>query len=156
MKSLLFLGVVFLAALALPGVRGKVFGRCELARVLLQHGFSGFVGRKVADWVCLAQHESGYRTDVVHDNGDSRDYGIFQINSLYWCDDGRTPGTKNACQISCSKLLDDNIEDDIRCAKMIALEARGLTPWVAWNRYCQGDVDVYVQGCWHSDPRNIL
>uniref|UniRef100_A0A8D2JHZ7 lysozyme n=1 Tax=Varanus komodoensis TaxID=61221 RepID=A0A8D2JHZ7_VARKO len=107
MKLLLFLGLSLLAVLVVPSAEGKIFQRCELARVLKQHQLEGFVGRKVADWVCLAQHESSYNTAAVHDNGRSRDYGIFQIN----------------------KLLDDNIADDIACGKQIAREARGLTPW---------------------------
>ncbi|XP_053144703.1 lysozyme C-like isoform X2 [Hemicordylus capensis] len=120
MKTLLFLGLSLLVALAVPSAEG----------------------------VCLAKHESDYRTDAVNDNGSSRDYGIFQINSQYWCDDGKTPGSKNACHISCYKLLDDNISDDIQCAKKIAQEARGLSPWVAWNRYCRGkDLSSYVKGC---------
>ncbi|XP_060109189.1 lysozyme C-like [Heteronotia binoei] len=147
MKTILFLGLILFAVLQLPRAEGKTFGRCELARVLWQNGFEGYIGHKTADWVCLAQHESGYQTDAVHDNGSSRDYGIFQINSQYWCDDGRTPGTENACRISCSKFLDDNIKDDMRCAKKIALEAGGLTPWEAWHRYCQRNVDRYVRGC---------
>lgn len=33
-----------------------------------------------------------------------KDYGIFQINSFKWCDDG-TPGGKNKCKIPCSGTL---------------------------------------------------
>lgn len=54
--------------------------------------------------VCLAQHESNFNTGATNYNpGDqSTDYGIFQINSRYWCDDGKTPGAVNACGIPCS------------------------------------------------------
>ncbi|KAM6233088.1 LOW QUALITY PROTEIN: lysozyme C-like [Spheniscus humboldti] len=96
--------------------------------ILRQHGFEGFVGKTVADWI-LVKHESSYNTKVFHDNGVSRDYGIFQINSQYWCEDGKTHGSKNVCHISCSKFQDDNIEDDIRCAKKIAQGANGLSCW---------------------------
>ncbi|XP_054859836.1 lysozyme C-like [Eublepharis macularius] len=155
MKILLFLGLFLLMVLAMPGAEGKVFERCELARVLQWHGFNGFVGRKVADWVCLVKHESNYKTDAIHDNGSNRDYGIFQINSKYWCEDGKTPESKNGCQIPCSKLLDDDIEDDICCARKIALDANGLTRWPGWVKYCQGDVDSYVKGCKLRDLENI-
>ncbi|NXC54849.1 LYSC protein, partial [Aleadryas rufinucha] len=120
--------LVFLG-LALPGTQGKVFSRCEMVRILRRYGFEGFEGTTVADWVCLVEHESSYNTRAYNNNGPSRDYGIFQINSKYWCNDGRTAGAKDACHISCSKLLTDNIEDDVRCAKKIAREAHGLSPW---------------------------
>lgn len=54
--------------------------------------------------VCLAQHESNFNTKATNYNsgGQSTDYGIFQINSRYWCSDGKTPKAVNACGISCS------------------------------------------------------
>ncbi|KAM9113400.1 lysozyme C-like [Pangshura tecta] len=99
--------------------------------------------------VCLAKHESSYNTRAINRNKDgSSDYGIFQLNSKYWCYDGRTPGASNGCRIHCSKFLDDNITDDIKCAKLIAQRARGLTPWVAWKKHCRGkDLRPYVRGC---------
>ncbi|KAI6072825.1 Lysozyme C-like protein [Aix galericulata] len=148
-KSILFFGflLVFLG-LTLPGTQGRKIPRCELVKILRNHSFEGFVGKTVADWVCLVQHQSNYNTHAFRDEGKSRDYGIFQINSKYWCDDGKTPGTSNTCRINCSKFLDDNIEDDIRCAKIIAKEARGLKRWVAWKKHCKGKkLDSYVKGC---------
>eukprot|EP00075_Anas_platyrhynchos_P001103 XP_005014665.1 lysozyme C-like [Anas platyrhynchos] len=148
-KSILFFGflLVFLG-LTLPGTQGRIIPRCELVKILRNHGFKGFVGKTVADWVCLVQHQSNYSTHAFRDEGKSRDYGIFQINSKYWCDDGKTHGTSNTCRINCSKFLDDNIEDDIRCAKIIAKEANGLSRWVAWKKHCKGKkLDSYVKGC---------
>ncbi|XP_065505452.1 lysozyme C-like [Caloenas nicobarica] len=148
-KSMLFFAflLVFLG-LALPGTQGKRIHRCDLVKILRRHGFEGFVGKTVADWVCLVKHESDYSTAACNNKGPSRDYGIFQINSRYWCDDRKTRGSKNACRINCSKFQDDNIEDDIRCAKQIATRARGLRPWVAWRKYCNGKpLSSYVNGC---------
>ncbi|NWU20547.1 LYSC protein, partial [Dyaphorophyia castanea] len=148
-KSMLFLGflLVFLG-LAVPGTQGRVISRCEMVRILRRHGFEGFVGKTVADWMCLVKYESSYNTKAYNNNGPSRDYGIFQINSKYWCNDGRTAGAKNACHINCSQLLNDNIEDDIRCAKKIAQEARGLTPWYGWKNHCRGrNLSSFVRGC---------
>ncbi|EMP26557.1 Lysozyme C [Chelonia mydas] len=80
--------------------------------------------------VCLARPKSCYNTQAIDRNKDgSSDCGIFQINSKYWCYDGRTPGASNGCHMPCSKLLDNNIADDIRCAKLNARKARGLMPW---------------------------
>ncbi|CAM9829829.1 unnamed protein product [Bubo scandiacus] len=147
-KSVLFFGFLLVFfGLALPGTQAKIIRRCDLVKILRKHGFEGFEGTTVADWVCLVQHESGYNTEAFHNNGASRDYGIFQINSQYWCEDGKTRGSKNACHIRCSKLQ-DNIEDSIRCAKKIAREAHGLSPWYGWRNHCKGrNLHSYVKGC---------
>ncbi|XP_042310045.1 lysozyme C-like [Sceloporus undulatus] len=143
MKMLLFLGVCLLAALAVPSAEGKKMKRCDVARYLKKH-----VKDKVADWVCLVEHESSYNTKAINNNGNSRDYGLFQINSKYWCDDGKTAGAKNACHIKCNKFLDDNLDDDMTCALKIAHEAKGLTPWVGWKKHCKGkNVSKYIKGC---------
>ena len=54
--------------------------------------------------VCLARWESNYNTRATNYNrGDkSTDYGIFQLNSRWWCNDGKTPKAVNACRIPCS------------------------------------------------------
>ncbi|KAI7793056.1 hypothetical protein IRJ41_003303 [Triplophysa rosa] len=56
-------------------------------------GISGYAGASLGDWVCFQYWESRYNTAATNRNRDgSTDYGIFQINSQYWCDDGCTPG----------------------------------------------------------------
>uniref|UniRef100_A0A8C5KTM2 lysozyme n=1 Tax=Jaculus jaculus TaxID=51337 RepID=A0A8C5KTM2_JACJA len=119
MKALLPLGLLLLSVT----VQGKVFERCELARTLKRAGMDGYRGISLANWVCLARWESNYNTRATNFNrGDqSTDYGIFQINSRYWCNDGKTPRAVNGCGISCD---------------------------VAWRNRCQGrDLTEYVRGC---------
>lgn len=51
--------------------------------------------------VCLTNWESHFNTNAINHNRDgSTDYGIFQINSRWWCDD-RTTTTSNACNVAC-------------------------------------------------------
>ncbi|XP_078468343.1 lysozyme C-1/C-2-like [Lampetra planeri] len=126
-----------------PRTRAKVFARCELAKALYDMG----VGKaSLGDWVCLAFAESSYSTAATHRNPNgSTDYGIFQINSKWWCDNG-TKG-HNACQVKCSELLEDDITKSVACAKLI-VQQQGLKAWYGWKSKCQGkDVSVYVQGC---------
>ncbi|XP_075298898.1 lysozyme C-like [Opisthocomus hoazin] len=148
-NSVLFFGFLLaFLGLAVPGTEGKTIRRCELVKILRKHGFEGFKGTTIADWICLVKHESNYNTEAYNDNGPSRDYGIFQINSKYWCNDGKTRGAVNGCRINCSKLLNNNLEDDIKCAKKIAEQARGLTPWYGWKNHCKGkNLSSYVKGC---------
>ncbi|XP_005081550.2 lysozyme C-2-like [Mesocricetus auratus] len=146
MKVLLILGFLLLSVT----VQAKVYSRCEFARTLKSHGMDGYRGISLANWVCLAQHESGFNTGATNYNPGSRstDYGIFQINSKYWCNDGKTPGAVNACGIPCSALLKNDITQAITCAKRIATSSQGLRAWVAWKAYCQNrNLSQYVRNC---------
>uniref|UniRef100_A0A8C0DLB1 lysozyme n=1 Tax=Balaenoptera musculus TaxID=9771 RepID=A0A8C0DLB1_BALMU len=100
MKAVLILGLLLLPV----AVQGKIFERCELARTLKRFGLDGFKGISLANWVCLAKWESSYNTRATNYNpgNKSTDYGIFQINSRYWCNDGKTPRAFNGCHIRCS------------------------------------------------------
>ncbi|XP_057599115.1 lysozyme C-like [Hippopotamus amphibius kiboko] len=145
MKALLILGLLLLSV----AVQGKIYERCELARTLKMLGLDGYRGVSLANWVCLAYWESHYNTQATNYNpGDrSTDYGIFQINSHYWCNDGKTPGAVNGCGILCSALLQDDISQAVACAKKIVSQ-QGITAWVAWRAHCQNqDLRPYIQGC---------
>ncbi|KAI4895954.1 hypothetical protein NFI96_020226 [Prochilodus magdalenae] len=117
---------VWVLLLLVMAASAKRFTRCELARTLKAAGMSGFRGVSLANWVCLVNSESSYNTQVINRNTDgSKDYGIFQINSRWWCSNGQSP-SHNTCRISCSQLLTDNISTAIRCAKTIVSQ-QGIT-----------------------------
>ncbi|XP_040202321.1 lysozyme C-1-like [Rana temporaria] len=145
MKLLLFLA----ACLGLYYTsEGMVYSHCELYRIFKETGLDGYHGISAANWICLAYYESGYNTDAVNNNGPSRDYGIFQINSKWWCNDGKTAGAVNACKISCQSLLNSNIYDDIECAKRVVRDPDGISAWVAWRNHCRGkDLSRFTAGC---------
>ncbi|XP_063301802.1 lysozyme C-1-like [Pelobates fuscus] len=145
MKLTVFVGLLIgLIGLA----QGKVYSKCELFRIFKQTGLAGYHGYSAADWICLARYESNYNTAAVNNNGPSRDYGIFQINSKWWCNDGKTSGGKNACRISCQSLLNDNIYDDIECAKRVVRDPNGISAWVAWRNHCKGrNLSQFTAGC---------
>ncbi|XP_028640205.1 lysozyme C-2-like [Grammomys surdaster] len=146
MKALLTLGLLLLSV----SVEAKVYERCELAKILKSNGMAGYRGVSLADWLCLAQHESNYNTQATNYNpgGQSTDYGIFQINSRYWCNDGKTPKAVNACGISCSALLQDDITQAIQCAKRVVRDPQGVRAWVAWQKHCQNrDLSQYTRNC---------
>ncbi|XP_057596924.1 lysozyme C, tracheal isozyme-like isoform X2 [Hippopotamus amphibius kiboko] len=144
MKALLILGLLLLSV----AVQGKVYNPCELASTLKRLGLAGYRGVSLANWVCLARWESSYNTRAINHNRDgSTDYGIFQINSRYWCNDGKTPRAVNGCGIPCSALLQDDIRPAVACAKKIVSQ-QGITAWVAWKTHCRGkDVGPYLKGC---------
>lgn len=107
---------------------------------------------QVATWVCIARHESEYNTAAV--NHGSGDHGLFQISNLFWCS---PPGDGYACGLSCSDLEDDDIEDDVICAKRIhrehtRLSGDGFNAWVVYGSHCKGqDLNKYIDGCFRDD-----
>lgn len=119
------------------GVGGRrTLDRCELAREMDDLD----VPRdELARWVCIAEHESSYRTWVVGPpNSDgSRDHGIFQINDRYWClpsDGGRS---SNGCQVNCDALRTDHINRAVRCAQKVKRE-QGWDAWSVYRPHCSG------------------
>ncbi|KAI4890704.1 hypothetical protein NFI96_000390, partial [Prochilodus magdalenae] len=144
---------VWVLLLLVTAASAKTFTRCELARTLKAAGMSGFRGVSLANWVCLVNSESSYNTQAININRDgSGDYGLFQINSHWWCSNGRSP-SYNTCRISCSQLLTDDISTAIRCAKTIVSQ-QGITAWVGWSARCKNrDVSQYIA---ETYSRNII
>lgn len=125
--------LIILAIFAFTGALAKIFDKCTLAKELVRLGIPK---SELPDWVCIAQYESSFNTKAVgrpNSNG-SRDWGLFQINDIYWCQSkGRS---YNMCKMSCNDLLTDSIAKSVQCARLIKKQ-QGLSAWVAWNNNCQ-------------------
>ncbi|KAK8720358.1 hypothetical protein OTU49_013381, partial [Cherax quadricarinatus] len=77
----------------------KVYKKCEMAGILERQ--LRLPRDQIKNFVCIAQYESGFNTAALNRNKNgSKDYGIFQINSMYWCHDD-TKGKSNSCGIQC-------------------------------------------------------
>ncbi|XP_074872605.1 lysozyme C, milk isozyme-like [Carettochelys insculpta] len=139
--------VTLLACLSMGG-QGKIFTRCELAQALKDGGMDGYEGYSLANWVCLAFYESGFDTAAVVANPDgSTDYGIFQINSGWWCQDSQG-SSENLCHVLCQDLLNPDIQDDISCAKRVVQDPQGMEAWDDWKKHCENQVlTEWVKGC---------
>ncbi|XP_008047116.1 sperm acrosome-associated protein 5-like [Carlito syrichta] len=140
--------VLILATLMVATVDAKIYERCELAKKLEKAGLNSYKGYSIGDWLCMAHYESGFDTSFVDHNLDgSSDYGIFQLNSAWWCDNGVTP-TQNLCQMHCQDLLNRHILDDIMCAKRIIASQSGMSAWNSWKEHCSGhDLSEWLKGC---------
>lgn len=113
-------------------VQGLQYGRCGFARALNRLGVSQ--GNTLDTYVCIATAESSLNTDAVGPpNSDgSTDYGIFQLNNRYWCDDGHFPSS-NGCHVSCQNLLGESgVTLSLQCADTVRREGGG---WNAWTTY---------------------
>nr|XP_033791964.1 lysozyme C, milk isozyme-like isoform X1 [Geotrypetes seraphini] len=83
-------------------------------------------------YACLANSASQYNTSF---QGSPSEYGMFQISN-FWCNS--KSGENNPCGISCAKLMDSNISDDIQCVKRIVQDPKGLDSWDPWVNSCKG------------------
>ncbi|XP_054422359.1 sperm acrosome-associated protein 5-like [Pteronotus mesoamericanus] len=146
--------VVTLTMMIVATVDAKIYERCDLAMKLEKAGLNGFRGYGIGDWLCVAHYESGFDTSFMDHNPDgSSDYGIFQLNSAWWCDNGVTP-TKNLCHMECHDLLNRHILDDILCAKQVVSSQNGMNAWGSWIQHCYGhDLSEWLKGCnMHAKP----
>lgn len=69
--------------------------------------------------------------------------GIYAIESQWWC--GQT-AAGGGCNVTCSKLLDDDIADDAACAGKI-LSQQGVDAWDLNNDDCQDDYANKANDC---------
>lgn len=113
-------------------VEGKILEQCDAVKELERAKISKTL---ISNWVCLMQSESGMNTALVTGpkTASSYSYGIFQINSSKWCTRGRTGGT---CNKRCEDFLNDDIQDDITCAKKI-FDQQGFKAWDGWTKKCK-------------------
>ncbi|XP_014239425.1 lysozyme-like [Cimex lectularius] len=133
--------------LLLGSTLAKVFTPCELAEVLRETG--KVPEEQISTWVCIARYESEFNSSAVgSQNGDgSNDHGIFQISDKYWC----SP-EGYACNVSCEQLTDDDLTDDVKCARRIyrqhqRLQGDGFKAWAVYQRMCSGDTSKFINNC---------
>lgn len=127
----MILFILTVAAVRSP-VEGKTYTQCEAAKELERAGISKTY---ISNWVCLMQSESKMNTALLTGpkTASSYSHGIFQINSAKWCTRGRTGGI---CNKRCEDFLNDDIQDDIACAKKI-FNQEGFKAWKGWVQKCK-------------------
>ncbi|XP_077314557.1 lysozyme C-like [Lithobates pipiens] len=137
---------IIIFSLLIVAVSSVKLDRCTfIAKLKKVPGLIGYKGYTVGDYVCLANFISNFETSL-HNSKD--EYGIMQINSYWWCDDGIKPGRKNLCGVNCNDLLNNDITNDLRCLKRIAEDPNGLGAWPVWTQKCKGqDLSRFTNGC---------
>ncbi|XP_070791158.1 lysozyme C, milk isozyme-like [Pituophis catenifer annectens] len=144
MKALVLTLLFLLMALS----EAKIFSRCELASVLKQYGPDSYTG-ELDFLICLGYYASYYNTQAVSgpDNDGFSYYGIFQFGSNDWCSDNQK-GMHNFCRKPCSAFTDDDITDDIACAKRIKTVNYPPIIWWPWLNNCRGpNMSNWSSGC---------
>ncbi|XP_013916717.1 PREDICTED: uncharacterized protein LOC106544846 [Thamnophis sirtalis] len=140
--------VLFFLIVAVARSNAIVFDICSFSAILKENGLEGFSGTTIAEWICLVFHISGFDTSALNVGPKASNYGIFLLSAKWWCDDFKTLYAPNYCNLSCEALRDDNITDDIQCAKRVVQRSNGFGAWTAWRKHCKGeDLKKYIVGC---------
>lgn len=123
-------------------VEGKIYTNCEAVRELQRAKISNAF---ISNWICLMQSESKMNTALVTGpkTASSYSYGIFQINSAKWCTRGRKGGN---CNKRCEDFLNDDIQEDIACAKKI-FDQDGFKAWDGWMKKCKNKTLPDISHC---------
>ncbi|KAM5289232.1 alpha-lactalbumin [Ctenodactylus gundi] len=138
---MMFFVPLFLVSILLPAMQAKQFTKCELSQAL--KALDGHRGVTLAEWICIIFHMTGYDTQTIVKNNGSRDYGLFQISDKDWCESSQSPQSRNLCGISCDEFLDDDLTNDIMCAKKI-LEREGIDRWLAHKPLCSDLLEQWL------------
>lgn len=101
----------------------------DVARLLVD---AGFRAHEIHTMICIANYESGLRSDAIgiatHGRArGSRDIGIFQINAYFWA----RPRGEGGCGLTELQLLDPRA--NARCARMV-YERHGFNGWIAYKK----------------------
>lgn len=125
--------------MALVGVSyARVFGKCDLA-LILNSGF-GINRLILPQWICLIEAESNFNSAAVTGPTEEgqRLFGLFQIGDHYWCHSNYSlENNTNYCRTECEGFLDDDLRDDVACAKDIYNRYESFIAWPGWVENCK-------------------
>ena len=128
-----------------PEPLGSTYGtniqsQCQVASYLRK---SGFPESSIGTMVCTSKYESSYNCDAKNTNTDkSSDYGLFQINSYYWCS-GDPMSKYNSCNIPCTSLY--NCQSNSNCAYTV-WKQQGYNAWYGYKNH-KSECDSYKVNC---------
>ena len=104
---------------------------------------AGFPSSTWGTMTCIAKYESSWNCDANNKNVDgSTDYGLFEINSYYWCS-GDPTSKYDECGTSCSSLYD--CQKNANCAYRVYKE-QGYNAWYGYQ-YHKSECDNYKVSC---------
>lgn len=125
---------IFFIVLFSDLARAKMFQRCEFAKELyLTHEIPR---RDIYKHLCISEYNPTNRNAYGF-------LGIYAIGEKWWCGQDDEPG--GLCKVKCSNLLDDDIADDVTCAKQI-LRSFDLKGWEKSEDDCR-ESRVLVEDC---------
>jgi lipocalin len=113
---------------------------CQIVNYLKNAGFPSY---SYGTMVCISKYESSFDCDATNRNTDgSTDYGLFQINSYWWCS-GDAKSKYNSCNTSCTSLF--NCQTNANCAYTVWRQ-QGYNAWYGYQ-YHKTECDNYKVYC---------
>lgn len=134
--------VMILAAVLFSVVSARLYEKCELAQELFQKYKIPL--EKVGPIVCIAESQARLRTEAMLIQGKNKFFGLFQVGSEWWCNEDETPG--KGCNLQCSKLLHDDITDDVECLNAI-LKEHSLKSGFGDGAKCLARANLDIEHC---------
>ena len=121
---------------SIKSIEGGRQSECDVAKYLRN---AGFPSNTIGTMVCISKYESSWNCGATNKNVDgSTDYGLFEINSYYWCS-GDPTSKYNECGTSCSSLMD--CQKNTNCAYKVYRE-QGFNAWYGYQ-YHKSECDNY-------------
>lgn len=113
--------IFLLPATMQPSHAKKLYSQCRFMWELVDD--HRLTDQEAAKWSCLVYGISSTTAVSRHGHDPKRPVGnylgIFKIGSEWWCKEDYAGG---GCDIECNKLLDDDITDDLQCAREIGFD----------------------------------
>lgn len=100
---------------------------CELTRELYSRHQVNL--DEIPYHLCIADYRSNFNTR--HSLG-RQHFGLYKISSETYCG---VNGPGGLCEVKCGLLENEDISDDVKCAKII-LHNHGISAWGLINRIC--------------------
>lgn len=112
----------------------KKYKMCEFAQEIFEkHNVSR---NDVFKHMCIASTE-------LDTTSDGTLLGIYSIGSEWWCGEKVPSG---GCNLKCSKLIDEDLSDDVACVQKI-LSQQGLLAWDTTELDCIDENRHYISEC---------
>lgn len=140
------LKLFLLIALSFELATAKKYTQCELAQEL--HGEHNVTRENLYKHLCVVVRSLS--TGEVREGGF---LGIYGIGTKWWC--GKWGDVSGSCNMMCSNLVDDDIADDVACAKKV-FEDFGLAGWGQTDGYCRLWYEDEADECFTSSEKTVL
>lgn len=127
----------------------KMYEQCELIMELwYEHNVAS---EDLYKHLCAVNSNSMFNTDSKT-SGKNVCYGIYSLCEPWWCNKTQKGGK---CNLLCSNLINDDITDDVACAKIV-MSSEGLQAWGTNVKSCSDQYQKKVELCLEENSQTTI